>query len=68
MVSPISSTTAEVYPQYLEEIYVKQWLGSKEIVHYKWYVDDIMVINDKNLTNEQVILHQINNIYNNLQF
>jgi len=58
---------AEIYLQYLEVTYVKQWLDSKEIVHYKRYVDDILVTYDKNETNEQVILHQINNIDNNLQ-
>jgi len=59
---------AEIYLQYLEVTYVKQWLDSKEIVHYKRYVDDILVTYDKNETNEQVILHQINNIDDNLQF
>jgi len=32
---PISSTMAEVYLQYIEETYIKQWLESKEIVYYK---------------------------------
>ena len=48
MVSPISSTTAEVYLQFLEEIYIKQWLGSKEVIYYKRYVDDILIIFDQN--------------------
>jgi len=51
MGSPISSTMAEVYLQYTEETYVKQWLGSKEIVYYKRYVDDILIIYNQNKTN-----------------
>jgi len=35
MGSPISSTMAEVYLQYMEETYIKQWLGNKEIIYYK---------------------------------
>ena len=34
MGSPLSSTIAEIYPQFLEEIYIKQWLESKEITYY----------------------------------
>jgi len=33
--SPISSTIAEICLQFLEEIYVKQWLENKEIIYYK---------------------------------
>jgi len=44
MGSHISCTMAEVYLQYIEETYVKQWLESKEIVYYKSYVDDILII------------------------
>jgi hypothetical protein len=43
MVSPISSTTAEIYLQYLENIYIKHWLESKEILFYKRYMDDIII-------------------------
>jgi len=32
MGSPISSTMAEVYLEYIEETYMKQWLDSKEII------------------------------------
>ena len=31
MGSPISSTIAETYLQYLENIYIKHWLDSKNI-------------------------------------
>ena len=63
MDSPISSTVAEIYLQYIEEMYIKQWLDSKEIIYYKRYVDDILIIYDQNRTNEQAILHQINTVY-----
>ena len=42
--SPIPSTMAEVYLQYIGETCIKQWLDSKEIVYYKIYVDDIPII------------------------
>ena len=66
--SPISSTMAEVYLQYIEETHMKQWLDSKEIIYYKRYVDDILIVYDQSKINEQIILHQINNIDKNLQF
>ena len=68
MGSSISSTVAEIYLQYVEEMYIKQWLDSKEIIYYKRYVDDILIIYDQNRTNEQAILHQINTADKNLQF
>jgi hypothetical protein len=66
--SPISSTVAEIYLQYIEEMYIKQWLDSKEIVYYKRYVDDILIIYDQNRMNAKTILHQINTVDKNLQF
>jgi len=68
MGSPTSSIMAEVYLQYIEETHVNQWLNSKEITYYKRYVDDILIIYDQSKTNEQIILHEINKIYKNLQF
>jgi len=59
---------AEVYLRYIEEIYVKQWLDSKEITYYKRYIDYILIIYDQNKTNEQTVLHQINKTGKNLQF
>jgi len=46
MGSPISSIIAEVYLRYIEETYVKQRLESKEIMCYKGYVEDILIICD----------------------
>ena len=56
MGSHISSTMAEVYLQYKEETYGKQWLESKEIVYCKRYVDDILITYNQNKTNKQSIL------------
>ena len=47
MGSPISSTMAEIYLKYIEETYVKQWLESKEILYYKRYDEDILIIYDQ---------------------
>jgi hypothetical protein len=47
MGSPISSTIADIYLQYLENIYIRHWLDSKEILFYKRYADDILIAYDK---------------------
>ena len=41
MGSPISGTLTEIYLQLIEELYIKHWTESQEIVYYKRYVDDI---------------------------
>jgi hypothetical protein len=56
MGSPISGTIAEIYIQLIEELYIKQWLDSKQILYYKRYVDDILIICNQNKTNK----HDIN--------
>jgi hypothetical protein len=68
MGSPISSTTAEIYIQHLEEQNIKQWLDNKYITYYKRYVDDILIIYDSNKINEQEIVNQANNLDKHLQF
>ena len=47
MGSPISSRIAEIYLQYLENVYIKRWLDSKEILFYMLYVDDILILYDQ---------------------
>ena len=66
--SPISSTLAEIYLQFLEEIYIKQWLESKEISYYTRYVDDTLIIFDQNKTNKLTIINHTSNIDKHLQF
>ena len=62
MGSPISSTLAEIYLQYLEEIFVKHYLENKEITYYKKYVDVLLVIFYQNKTNADTDYSMINNI------
>jgi hypothetical protein len=52
----------------LENIYIKHWLESKEMLFYKLYLDDILIAYDQEKIEEQVILQRINGIDNNLQF
>jgi hypothetical protein len=68
MGSPISGTIAEIYIQFLEELCVKQWLDSNQILYCKRSADDILIIYDRNKTNEHNILNQANNIDKHLQF
>ena len=68
MGSPLSSTIAEIYIRYFENIYIKHWLDSKEIVFYKLYVDDIMILYDQQKTDKHTILQKINEIDKHLQF
>jgi hypothetical protein len=59
---------AEIYLQYLEATHIKHWLDNREIIFYKRYVDDTLIICDPSKTNEQTLLHQINEVDKNLQF
>jgi hypothetical protein len=47
MRSPISSTLAEIYLQHLEEKYIKHSLEHKDIIYYRRYVDDLLIIYDQ---------------------
>jgi hypothetical protein len=67
MGSPISGTLAEIYLQLTEELYIKHWIESQEIVYYKRYVDDILIIFDQHRTNE-TITSVMNNINVKLDF
>jgi hypothetical protein len=68
MGTPISSTLAEIYVQYLEETYMKHCLENKKITYYKMYVDDIIIIFDKNKIDEDTIHNNINNTDEHLEF
>jgi len=67
MGSPISSTIAVFYLQFFAEIYIKQWLESKEIIYYKRYVDDILITFDQNKTGGKTIMNK-NNTDKHLEF
>ena len=68
MGSPLSGNLAELYLQYLEKIYIKHWINSREIYFYTTYVDDILVIYEVNLVTEQKISQHFNEIDSNLKF
>jgi predicted lactoylglutathione lyase len=68
MGSPISSTLAEIYLQYLEEKYMKHYLEHKDIVYYRRYVDDLLIVYDQSRRNADKILNSINHIDNHLEF
>jgi DNA integrity scanning protein DisA with diadenylate cyclase activity len=68
MGSPISSTITEIYLQFLEEMSIKQWLESKEIIYYKRHVDDFLIIFDQNKTDGKKIMNHVSNIDKHLEF
>jgi len=68
MGSLISSALAEIYLQYLEEMYLKHCLENKEITYCKRYVDVILIIFDQNKTCEDTIHNIMNNNDEHLEF
>jgi hypothetical protein len=56
MGSPISSTLAEIYLQFIEETHMKRLMENQEIIYYKRYVDDIVIIFDHNKINKTTII------------
>jgi hypothetical protein len=59
MGSPLSSTLAEIYLQYFEEMMIKHWMETSEITYYRRYVDDIMIFH-QNKINEDAINNYMN--------
>jgi hypothetical protein len=49
-------------------MYVKHCLETKEIIFYKRYVYDILIIYDQNRTNEDTIHNMVNSIDKQLEF
>jgi hypothetical protein len=47
-------------------MYIKQWLENYVTIHYKRYVDDILIIFDQNRTNEKTIINYM--IYTDKKF
>ena len=66
-VSPVSSTLAEIYLQFYEELIAKHWMETGEITYYRRYIDDIIIF-DQNKINEDSVTNYINNIVGNLEF
>jgi len=68
MGSPISSTLTEIYFQFIEETHIKELMESQEIIYYKRYVDDVLIIFDHNKINETTIIDYINEADEHLEF
>jgi hypothetical protein len=52
MGSPISGTNAEIFLQHIENKHIKQALDTKNIILYTRFVDDILVIYDRQHTHD----------------
>jgi hypothetical protein len=68
MGSPISGMIAEIYLQQIEELHIRHWIESKEIIYYERYVDDIIIMFNHSKTNETPISSIINGINEQLEF
>ena len=68
MGSPISGTLAEIYLQLIEEQYIKLWIENQNIIYYKRYFDDILIIFDASRINENIIKDNMNSIDEHLDF
>ena len=68
MGSPISVTLAEIYLQLIEETFIKQLTDSREIIYYKRYVNDILILFDRNKTNDTTITNVMNRFNEHLCF
>ena len=68
MGSPMSSTLADIYLHFFEELIIKYWMETGEITYYRRYVDDIILILEQNKINEDSIASYINNMHKHLEF
>jgi hypothetical protein len=68
MGSPICGMIAEICLQKIEGLHIRHWIESKEIINYKRYVDDIIIIFNHSKTNETIITSIMNGINEQLEF
>jgi len=68
MGSPISSTLAKICLQYLEEKYIKHCLEHKDILYYRRYVHDLLLIYYQSRISAENIYNFINHIDVHLKF
>ena len=68
MGSPLSGITAGIFLQYIEQNNMKQIMENKNIIFYRRYVDDLLIIyNSKNITADKI--HEyLNSIHPSLIF
>jgi Reverse transcriptase (RNA-dependent DNA polymerase). len=67
MGSPISSTLAEIYLQFFEELTIRHWIENGEMSYYRRYVDYIIIF-DYSKINEEQITNYMNSIHKYLEF
>ena len=68
MGSTISNTIAEIFIQHYENTYIKHILDTKNIRYYTRYIDDILIIYDRNRITHESITQRINKIYKDIEF
>jgi hypothetical protein len=68
MGAPTSSILSEVYLQNLEHNIIYNILVEQKIVAYFRYVDDILIVYDKQKTNISHMLYLFNNLHPKLKF
>jgi hypothetical protein len=68
MGAPTSAIFSEIYLQYIEHTLIIDILKNNNIIEYLRYVDDILIVYNKESTNIDTVLEQFNNLTNNLNF
>ena len=68
MGSPISGKIMEIFLQHLEHTHIRPLIGSKQILYFTRYIDDIFIIYDSDNTNQDKLAQHTNSMHNNLQF
>ena len=66
MGSPLSSSMSDIFLNLMETTLIQKFIKNKEIIHWSRYVDDVIVICDKNSINN--ILDKINGYEHRLKF
>ena len=57
-----------MYLQYFEKMHLKHYLETRDIIYYKRYVDDLLIIFDRTKTNEDIIHNIIHSADEHLEF
>jgi hypothetical protein len=68
MGAPTSAILAETFIQYLEHIKIVKILDKYQLIDYYRYVDNILIIYNKNTTNIENTLNEFNTIHPNTKF
>jgi hypothetical protein len=68
MGAPTSAILAETFIQHMEHTYIYPILKTQQIIAYYRYVDDILILYNKNKTNIEKTLNDFNNIQPSIKF